>query len=144
MLGPLHADMAGQACGAVSLPSPPWLLCQAGQRHRVGKRRVLAVGLTSLHLPDAVGQEHAKRALETTTKQGVYVQLIHGVEEQLDVLARKDTGLIGGDPPRCRCGSGASWRSVPKVLPESNVDRTNKSKKRYPLAIQHFFQLCSN
>lgn len=68
--------MTGQACGAVSLPSPPWLLCQAGQQHRVGKQGVLAAGPASLHPPGTVWQKNAKRALETTTKQGVRLQLI--------------------------------------------------------------------
>lgn len=72
--------MAGQTCRAFSLPSPPWLLCQAGQQHRLGKLGVLTAGIASIHLPDTVKQENAKRALEMTTKQGVHAQLIHGVE----------------------------------------------------------------
>lgn len=66
--------------GGFSLPSPPWLLCQAGQQHRMGKLRVLATGLVSLHLSDMVRQENTERALEMTAKQGVHVQLIHRVE----------------------------------------------------------------
>lgn len=71
---------AVQTRRVVSLPSPPWLLCQAGQQHRMGKLRVLATGLVSLYLSDMARQENTERALEMTAKQGVHVQLIHRVE----------------------------------------------------------------
>lgn len=126
-LGPLYAGMAGQACGAVSLPSPPWLLCRAGQQHRAGKQRVLAVGWASLHLPDTVGQEHAKRALETTQNRVCVCSWFTGWRKSWMCLQGKPPVSQAGDPPWCRCGSGASWRAAPKVLSESNVDRTNES-----------------
>lgn len=126
-----HSLQTWQARPVGQFPCPVIHGCSARQDSSTEwENWVLAAGLAALQLPDTVRQENANKTLETTTKQGVHVQLIHGLASELDVLVKKATNLTGRDPPQCRCvwdDSGASQRAAPEVLSESDVDRTNRS-----------------
>lgn len=136
-----HSMQTRQARPAGQFPCPVTHGCSARQGSSTEwENWALAAGLAALQPPDTVRQENANEALEMTTKQGVHVQLIHGLASELDVLAKKATNLTGGDPPQCRCvwdDSGASQRAAPRVLSESGVDRTNRSTAPTPFLSEH-------
>lgn len=156
-LGRLQADMAVQACGTLLLPSPPWLLCKAGQQHWEGWKDQQWPRFTSP--ASCYETRKCRTALRYDNKTGCAADSRGGVRAG---RAREECHpALRGDPPHRRCaweGLEVSWRPADKVPWEINVDRTNKTSvlvitQRFsqalslrvqpPPAMQYFFQFCS-
>lgn len=127
-LSRLQPDTAVQAWGALLLPSPPRLLCKAGQQHWEGWKDQQWPRFTS----PAVCYETRKcqTALRYDNKTGCACAADSRGGVRAGRAREECHPSLRGDPPHRRCaweGLEASWRPADKVPQESNADRTNKT-----------------